>query len=386
VAGQLEVPQPVVTSCRKRSLPTPPGVSALRRAVDAATPAADAGPRPVLPQVDAGMPAAFRPVLAHKSPALAAVPVFAAHKSPALAAAARPSEAPQDTALLRGNKLLGAKTAREEENAAAVGGLRNPNKAVAKSKKLQEVGRRARAVFEKLGEDQNYRSGVVTAANKLGDKSADGFPKEIIQKLKDGLRKEFGAKEPAKNTVFDYELWSAMLQAADDVEVDVPNWLRDGCPTGIGTSEIPARGVFPAINTASASVMSSKEYAKSQAVFDWRFDRHKNYKSFYTDDGRIAKAEVDRIADKGFVDVFATWEEVIKRWPNAKASKVLANVPPKTEFQFKNWVKLQALRLAPPRTLSSRAWSDTNIVRNAFQTLNRGRIFLAPAGLRIGQM
>jgi hypothetical protein len=281
--------------------------------VDAAVPAADAGPRPVLPQMDAGVLAAdatLQPVLAAD-----AIPVLAAD-------ATRPLEAPQDAALLRGTKLHGAKTAREEENAAAVGGLRNPNRAVAKSKKLQEVGRRARAVFEKLGEEQSYRDGVVAAVDKLGDKSADGFPKEIIQKLKEGLRKEFGTKEPAKQTVFDYELWSAMLQAADDVEVDVPNWLRDGCPTGIGTSEIPARGVFPAIDSASASVMSSKEYAKSQAVFDWRFDRHKNYKSFYTDDGKIANTEISRIADRGFVDIFDSWEDVLARWPNAKASKV----------------------------------------------------------------
>jgi hypothetical protein len=230
--------------------------------------------------------------------------------------------APPCKTFLRGTKLVAAKEVREKENAAAIGGLRNPNKAVAKSKDLQEVGRRARAVFEKLGEEAGYRAEVVATVNTLGDKNAEGFSKDIVEKLRTALRKEFNAKESTKSTVFDYELWRTLLQAAGDVEVDVPDWLENGCPTGIGKSIIHDRGVFPKVDAASASVLSSKEYAKQQALFEWRMDRHRNYKSFYLEEGKFAKEEINRIKDRGFVDTFKDWSEVVARWPDAKASKV----------------------------------------------------------------
>jgi hypothetical protein len=244
-------------------------------------------------------------------------------------------EPPQDDVLQRGVKLVAAKEVRERENFKAIGGLRNPNKAVAKSKKLQEVGRRARSVFEKLGENADYRAGVVAAVNRLGDKTAEGFPENIVQELRGALRKEFGTKEPEKKTVFDYELWRAMLRAADDQEVDVPDWLENGCPTGIGDSVIHARGIFPKIDSASAAVMSSKEFAKEQAVFDWRSDRHRNYVSFFVDDGKCAKAEIDRIEDRGFIETFDSWSEVLDKWPQAKASKVTSlSAPQKKKFEL----------------------------------------------------
>jgi hypothetical protein len=198
--------------------------------------------------------------------------------------------------------------------------LRNPNRAVAGSRPLQAVGARARSVFERLGANRAYRDAVIGAVDKLGDKTIKGFPKEVIEKLRDALRIEFSAANFKKDTVFDHELWKAMMEAAEDPDIDVPLWLKEGCPTGIGDSVITGRGIFPAVAGTSAAILASKECAKLQD--DWHEDHHVNYKSFYVDSGDWAEAEIERIRGKGFIQTFDTWDEVVKKWPGAIASKV----------------------------------------------------------------
>ena len=53
-----------------------------------------------------------------------------------------------------------------------------------------------------------------------------------------------------------------------------------------------------------------------------KIKKHKNYVSFYVEDGKLASDEVNRIADRGFVETFGTWDQVLLRWLDAVASKV----------------------------------------------------------------
>jgi hypothetical protein len=120
-----------------------------------------------------------------------------------------------------------------------------------------------------------------------------------------------------------------MLQTAEDPDIDVPTWLKEGCPTGIGSSVITGRGIFPKVESTSASIQASKECAKLQE--DWQNEKHVNYKSFYQDSGDYAEVETKRIAGKGFIEIFNTWDDILKKWPNAIASKVALIVKEKAD-------------------------------------------------------
>ena len=51
-----------------------------------------------------------------------------------------------------------------------------------------------------------------------------------------------------------------------------------------------------------------------------------------------------RIASKGFIDVFDSWDEVIKRWPEAKASKVAILVKERPDGSVKSRLIIDLLR------------------------------------------
>ena len=184
--------------------------------------------------------------------------------------------------LLRGVGLPTAKAERERQNAEALGGLRNPNRAVAKSPKLREVERRARRILEHIGQNSGHRLAIQEVIDKLGGEESHGFPAELVKELRQALRTEFNANASNSKALFDYELWRAVLKAANDPEEEVPNWLEHGCPTGIGDSVIRGCGVFPKMDTSSAAIEGAKVFARMWETQGWRHERRKNYKSFYT--------------------------------------------------------------------------------------------------------
>ncbi len=247
---------------------------------------------------------------------------FVSQQPPAAGHTAAGQAGTDPAQLMRGNALPTAKAQREKENLEAIGGLRNPNRAAARSQPLRKTGARIRQVIEKLGEDVTFRAHVIRTASGLGQPGSEGFDEASTHRLRQALREEFKAKPEDCEAIYDYELWKALLDDAQDPEVEVPEWLAHGAPNGIGPSEIKACGIFPRISTTSAAIESAKEFARTLEVNGWSQEKHRNYKSFYEDGATHADAEVKRITEKGFVEVFASWGEVLARWPNAKASKV----------------------------------------------------------------
>jgi len=235
-----------------------------------------------------------------------------------------------------GAALPAVKELREQQNNQAIGGLRNPNRAVAASPRWQAVGRRFRQVLEPAGQQEVVADAIREAAGGFGSSVYQGFPPVVLQHVRHALQVEFNAPPSAGNSGFDYELWKAILTEAGDPEKDVPEWLEKGCPTGIGKSIIGTCGIFPKIDKTSRAIENSKEFARLRAAEHWRHERHRNYKSFYSDDGMFAKDEVTRIAEKGFVELFSTWEDVLNRWPNAKASKVALLVKERPDGSVKS--------------------------------------------------
>ena len=112
-----------------------------------------------------------------------------------------------------------------------------------------------------------------------------------------------------------------MLQAAGDPEKSVTEWQRTGTPTG-ASCKIPTHGVFPTVDKASAAVEASKAFALIRQAEGFSAETHKNYKSFYEEEGKHAKEELQRIAELGFVEYFDSWRRVVGSWPGAVASKI----------------------------------------------------------------
>ena len=209
------------------------------------------------------------------------------------------------------------KDLREMQNIDAVGGLRNPNRAVARSPALRAVGHRIRGTLEKLAANAAIAKEMQEAVRGLGSQDYTGFTVETLTATRAALLQEFGSSAVPAVSGFDAVLWKVLLVAAEDVETEVPDWLATGCPTGIGSSSIRACGVFPPISKTSAAIRNSQDFARQRSAEAWREERHRNYKSFYVGEGKAAKNEVDRIASRGFVEQFQTWVQVVERWPNA---------------------------------------------------------------------
>jgi hypothetical protein len=81
----------------------------------------------------------------------------------------------------------------EAENAAALGGLRNPNQALARSPGLRAVEPRVRRVAEDFGTRGANKDVTRKVYGKLGTSEAHGFPPTLVEDFRTLLQKEFQA-------------------------------------------------------------------------------------------------------------------------------------------------------------------------------------------------
>ena len=215
---------------------------------------------------------------------------------------------------------------REFASDACFGGLRNPNRAVARSAPLRETGGLVRKILALLSQNPLFRQELIAVAEGLGTSTSTGFKEDTVKEFRKAIFEHFGGvgSTPGRTTqVYDVDLWTLLLTKASDPDaVEVPRWLSTGCPSGIGTSKIVATGVFPETEGQSSAIRASQDHAKQWEAQGWRADGHKNYTSFYEDGAIHAKTEIARIIDKGFLEQFKSWEEVTARWPTAVASRV----------------------------------------------------------------
>ncbi|CAK0840856.1 unnamed protein product, partial [Prorocentrum cordatum] len=236
------------------------------------------------------------------------------------------------------------KAAREAANNAALGGLRNPNRAVARSVGLRRTGARIRKVLDEVPDRSSFKEGIISVIEQMGTDQCRGFSLEAVEFTQEALRKKFGAPRPDPGTVFDHQLWKSLLGAAGDPETEVPGWLRHGCPTGIGESEVRTCGIFPPVDHASAAIEKARQFAALRVAQQWRHDLRNNYASFYADGGALAEQEVQRIEQRGYIEIIRDWDEVRSRWPDATASKVALLVKTREDGSTKARIIIDLLR------------------------------------------
>ena len=194
----------------------------------------------------------------------------------------------------RSTYVPGPRQEREEANTAAIGRLRNPNHAVARSSALRETGLCARGILEQVTRDTVFYQEVLSVVASLGTPDCKGFSPEVLGYVRT-------------------DRFGSITSFAHDPDVVVSEWLRDGCFAGIGESIIEANGIFPPTSGPSWAILAAQ---------DWSCEDHRNYASFYTDSPIVAADEITRIEHKGFIETFTDWKQVTERCPNAVASNV----------------------------------------------------------------
>lgn len=195
-------------------------------------------------------------------------------------------------------KKLTKMEAREEENVAAIGGLRDPRRAVAKSESLRVVGKRIRAVLEQCITDNliaKFEENIC-------------IDDETVFACRNALAQEFKVNVNCNEVVgYQTELLEATLLAANDNNsATLPKWLRDGFPIGV-SQEIQNTGVFPATDDVSAAIKASQVIGTLLEDWDGNVE---NYQSFY-EAGPKAQSELDRLVEDGRAERVENWKQVV---------------------------------------------------------------------------
>ena len=231
------------------------------------------------------------------------------------------------------------KEIREEENEASLGGMRNPNKAVAKlagwrnlasglRRALSEAVSAHPEIFQVLDD--------IRAEKELSDDVVAKCLTPVAEAAAAALAKELGGScdwEKKGPTGWRTELIRRITEVAEDPDVDIADWLGGNTPLGIN-KEIPSRGVYPKSDETEAQRASFLFYEAR------KMDTHddgvivKNYKSF-DEAGDFAKEELHRLLEEGHLKHIGNWKTTKGKWKEALATKLAVLVKEKEDGSVK---------------------------------------------------
>lgn len=217
---------------------------------------------------------------------------------------------------------LTAKQIREQENRAAVGGLRNPRDAVRRSEELRRTGGRIRRVVE----DHMTEKLIQTMCQDC----TQGVDREWVLEVRSALAKEFGAD--SSDTGLQADLWQKLLESAADRDAaTLPEWIRNGFPLGI-EEEIVNNGIFPATGADSAAVEASRRDGWLQDAIDRTMT---NYSSF-EEAGYPAEELLQQMEQADRAEVVDTWQQVeALTGGDAKLTRLACIVKQKENGEYK---------------------------------------------------
>ena len=187
------------------------------------------------------------------------------------------------------------KAIRHQQDAQAIGGMRDPAKAVSKLAGLQRVGSKIRAIVDAFL--QEYPETTSAALSHIGKKMEQKLPfVDVLRKrLEDAFEADqVSAAEEGYTTSLNHKLLRAMAVAAQDPDVMAADWLAFGAPAGIQIPIQDPGGIFPTSSNAYEEVLDSKELLEDEQGFY-------NYQS--VDDLEAEKLIQDFMAS-GYVQVF----------------------------------------------------------------------------------
>eukprot|EP00435_Cladocopium_sp_Y103_P030830 s1995_g7.t1 len=210
-----------------------------------------------------------------------------------------------------------------EDEAAYVGGMRDPYKAAQSNPTLMSLGLRVRAAWETFMRQYPEASKV---AETYGTPACEFNGKLVVAEWKSRLKKVVGARAPASLNIrerlqykspLDAEIIQAWAEKANDKETEVPKWIRGGAPLGI-EREIKCCGIFPPSTAEDPYAIAEAELMDAQA----QLSRGEvlNYKSV-SEDLTNARIELERYKAEGYT-VELTKEEVLNTMGHGTISRL----------------------------------------------------------------
>ena len=213
------------------------------------------------------------------------------------------------------------KAKKEAENAAAIGGMRNPATAVGRIPGLKTAGAKVRKAIADycVSHPQLLRDVVHSAGVK-----SNCVEEARIDDLAAHIAEAIGAPHHRRGH---RSLWrpgivKAFIELAGDPDDDLARWLDDGAPTGVA-EDVLSSGIFPATEVKGAN------HAEL-----WRHWAHLEPRANYAsveDHADLVKTEIDRLRAAGFITVYPDWNAVQARFGHVVVSKMAAIVKDKAD-------------------------------------------------------
>ena len=205
---------------------------------------------------------------------------------------------PADGPYLKGRALLDPllpptkRQRREASSSEALGGLRDPHKAVEQVPGWIDLGRKLAGVID--GHIQEHWGELKATLATIGQPESTPPRPEIIDTLRTKIREALELPPVAEEQGLRADIFLKLVTASADPETEVPRWLASHTPLGI-VHPIRACGVFPP--------MSEKEQSKSAMMLVEQIGRgdFSNYPS-YREHEDAANSELVRERDLGFLE------------------------------------------------------------------------------------
>ena len=211
------------------------------------------------------------------------------------------------------------KEVKELLNEVAIGGMRNPSKAVARLHMVREVGDQLRREWNAFELEEWDIVDVAVAYGSEEAKFLQGRLEEWetrvvkLWNLREEDREITLKQQDEFTSPLNYELWKEWQRRSRDPDVYLPKHIKNGVPMGMELEIPDSGGVFPKILGArEPEEIPEVEFAVSKET--------SNYKSV-SENLEDARIEIKRYLDKGFA-VRKTWDEVEKMFGSGTCSKM----------------------------------------------------------------
>eukprot|EP00435_Cladocopium_sp_Y103_P009907 s3598_g2.t1 len=231
------------------------------------------------------------------------------------------------------------KELRDEENASALGGMRNPGIALQRMAVMQEAGNDVARVWNNVVRDMPE---ALDAAKAYGSDRCQLNPR-VLSEFESRLRAMMKVQKEPEVKIYGGDLfksplraewWAAWQRFSKDPETDLVTWIRQGAPLGMG-AEIPkSNGIYPAVpETEVARELASLESQVGTS----------NYQSVKENE-EAASAELQRLIDKGFAKLLSV-EQARERFQEGTVSRLALVSKLKDSGQMKHRLVIDLLRL-----------------------------------------
>lgn len=198
------------------------------------------------------------------------------------------------------------------EDAHYVGGMRNPAKSVSRLHGAQVMGSKIREEWENFYEAR--KTALSEFAQAYGTNEAQ-FDQYILEEWRERIREVLKCEPEAEGVTirenFEFksplqkDLWSAWINATNDPDTAIKDWLIEGVPLGIA-KEIPgSNGIFPPVEKEEQEIDQAQEIAAQLGL--------ENYSSMEEHRGE-ALLELQRYEEKGIARMVSS-EELLQRFP-----------------------------------------------------------------------